>query len=874
MYELLTPLEEPQEQQQRNLIQNPNLHLVFHTDCSTNQNWKSYALYFSATQVKQPGKITRIVSGCKHEEQMDTMIQWHVTHILPLTEDPKKFTMHFTPNYDHKTFLRYGFVNKPHGLLHFLEHYDDNDEDNNEKNKCGCVSSKARKVQRAVNPSLDSENNPVPSEERLEIDPSNGGRNTAKEVTPSLIHNPDDILIVLEADMIFLRSITNDFTPTSVYEPKFVDGSNTDEDGNGASVQHGRPFAAKYNVEAIWKEFNLPYVTGSETTPASELSNEDVAVHYTIGPPYIASMADMYDLTPAWLKAVQTAPDEYKEYIDNMPDESQRQHYQKYNGELYSYIIGAAHTKLPHLTLENLIPTDWTFLENAPFEDICSFAASIPALSFEEVCGTEDSASDNWKCQVLRKMPNILNLSHRPSVSGWWFHQEYFPTDFFSCESPSIGAPSLDEITSLSTVEMKTNAFFICALTEVLQKALQAYKSKHCEIQSSEKINTFTLMELSKEPTQPLKESHPYLTEEQLETVQDAQMQSIAYEDYSGAKEKDHPHKGAIHEDGNLGYVHDTSALRMNPPLFELPEESSVCVDDSEMKVMQKVNVDFSARQERGNPPRPRILCTAYTIESHHDKIAALSETWGQKCDGFMAPSTKTNVSLGTVNILHLGAEDYWNIWQKVRSIWAYIYDNYYNEYDWFHLAGEDQYVIVENLRSYLESDTIRSAVNGGGEPLTDWAQEMQTPIYLGRRMAEHGRLSLLYNHGGPGYTLNKAALKSLVSLFPVCDPKLAHAWEDVLIGFCLQKKNIRAFDTRDFSGAHRYHPLGFGHNYVYLPPNKGEVDWYHLYTIDEPFKVGLDAVSNQSIAFHYVDSNMARRMHAYFYHGYCLQPK
>jgi len=119
-----------------------------------------------------------------------------------------------------------------------------------------------------------------------------------------------------------------------------------------------------------------------------------------------------------------------------------------------------------------------------------------------------------------------------------------------------------------------------------------------------------------------------------------------------------------------------------------------------------------------------------------------------------------------------------------------------------------------------------------------------------------------------------QAALKSLVSLFPVCDPKLAHAWEDVLIGFCLQKKNIRAFDTRDFSGAHRYHPLGFGHNYVYLPPNKGEVDWYHLYTIDEPFKVGLDAVSNQSIAFHYVDSNMARRMHAYFYHGYCLQPK
>jgi hypothetical protein len=42
----------------------PPLHLVFSTDCSLYQQWQSYALYYSAVQVKQGGKITRIVSGC------------------------------------------------------------------------------------------------------------------------------------------------------------------------------------------------------------------------------------------------------------------------------------------------------------------------------------------------------------------------------------------------------------------------------------------------------------------------------------------------------------------------------------------------------------------------------------------------------------------------------------------------------------------------------------------------------------------------------------------------------------------------------------------------------------------------------------------
>ena len=45
-----------------------------------------------------------------------------------------------------------------------------------------------------------------------------------------------------------------------------------------------------------------------------------------------------------------------------------------------------------------------------------------------------------------------------------------------------------------------------------------------------------------------------------------------------------------------------------------------------------------------------------------------------------MVASTKTDRDLGTVNIPHEGPEEYNNIYQKVRSMWSYVYDNYYEK--------------------------------------------------------------------------------------------------------------------------------------------------------------------------------------------------
>jgi len=120
---------------------------------------------------------------------------------------------------------------------------------------------------------------------------------------------------------------------------------------------------------------------------------------------------------------------------------------------------------------------------------------------------------------------------------------------------------------------------------------------------------------------------------------------------------------------------------------------------------------------------KPRIMCITYTMaKSHNTAIKALKETWAYKCDGFIVMSTETDPSIPAVDIEHEGPEEYNNIWQKMRSIWMYIYKHHYEDYDWFYLGGDDVFPIIENMRLYLQSEEIRHAT-----------ADNTIPIFLGR---------------------------------------------------------------------------------------------------------------------------------------------
>lgn len=198
-----------------------------------------------------------------------------------------------------------------------------------------------------------------------------------------------------------------------------------------------------------------------------------------------------------------------------------------------------------------------------------------------------------------------------------------------------------------------------------------------------------------------------------------------------------------------------------------------------------------------------------------------------------MVASNKTDVSIGTVNILHEGAEEYNNIWQKVRSMWSYIYDNYYEKYDWFHIGGDDLYLIVENLRYYVESEEIKTAANGGIYLPTGMETE-QVPLFLGRRFAYQGDMDEIFNSGGSGYTMNKAALKLLVvDGFANYFQHMKTFSEDTMVARVFKKYNVFPYETKDKNGGERYMPFLPGHHYGYRLPKSSDTDWYAKYSIN-----------------------------------------
>ena len=187
-------------------------------------------------------------------------------------------------------------------------------------------------------------------------------------------------------------------------------------------------------------------------------------------------------------------------------------------------------------------------------------------------------------------------------------------------------------------------------------------------------------------------------------------------------------------------------------------------------------------------------------------------------------------------------------------------------QYDYFHIGGDDLYLIVENLRLYLESEEIQLASNGG-QYLPDGSEDTQIPLFMGRRFAEQGNRERMFISGGSGYTMNKAALKTLVLNLPNCFPNMHTFSEDCMVANCFRKNGIVPYDTKDEAGGERYMPFQPAHHLTYRPPLNKKDDWYSNYSVD--VKWGIDHCAAKSVAFHYIKDDLMKRMYGILYH-YC----
>ena len=100
-----------------------DIHIVVTTGCNGYQNWQSEVLLYSWASIKQPGRITRIVAGCKNDKEIElanrTGIPNNENRILTYFVDD------YTPDEPGKGHP-FHYFNKPFGMNKWL--HDKKDE--------------------------------------------------------------------------------------------------------------------------------------------------------------------------------------------------------------------------------------------------------------------------------------------------------------------------------------------------------------------------------------------------------------------------------------------------------------------------------------------------------------------------------------------------------------------------------------------------------------------------------------------------------------------------------------------------------------------------------------------------------------------------
>lgn len=241
-----------------------------------------------------------------------------------------------------------------------------------------------------------------------------------------------------------------------------------------------------------------------------------------------------------------------------------------------------------------------------------------------------------------------------------------------------------------------------------------------------------------------------------------------------------------------------------------------------------------------------RILCWVMTGPSNHEKKARhVKATWGKRCNVLLFMSSKEDPTLPAVALPVGEGRD--NLWAKTKEAFRYVYEKHFDEADWFLKADDDTYVILENLRYML------------------MPYKASEPLYFGCRFKPFVKQG--YMSGGAGYVLSKESLKRFVEkALPngdICSPKNTGS-EDVEIGKCLERVDVRAMDTRDSHGRGRFFPFVPEHHLIPSPVNKDF--WYWKYIYYES-KQGMDCCSDNAVSFHYVTPNQMYVLEYLIYH-------
>jgi len=226
-----------------------DVHFVVTTGCSGYQNWQSETLLYSWSKVKQPGRFTRIIAGCKTDAEKlkanTTAIPNHDNRIL----------FYFVPDYSpDKDDMSNGgrpfwYFNKPYGFHKWL---------------------------------FDANN---------------------------FIY--ESVLVLIDPDMIILKPFLFHIQAEAERIAQELALTTSEKDGQGQPrvrdlwVRRGHPVSQKYGIGAKWVRGNWSGFCDEAEYKDSDCRSKNerfVWDKYSVGPPYMMHTEDWKLVAPKWIE--------------------------------------------------------------------------------------------------------------------------------------------------------------------------------------------------------------------------------------------------------------------------------------------------------------------------------------------------------------------------------------------------------------------------------------------------------------------------------------------------------------------------------------------------------------------------------------------
>ncbi|EGZ22312.1 hypothetical protein PHYSODRAFT_557956 [Phytophthora sojae] len=291
---------------------------------------------------------------------------------------------------------------------------------------------------------------------------------------------------------------------------------------------------------------------------------------------------------------------------------------------------------------------------------------------------------------------------------------------------------------------------------------------------------------------------------------------------------------------------------------------------------------------------KTRVLCWVNTYHANHAKrLHAIKRTWGRKCDKLVFMSDEEDLSVPTVHIVAPPLHE--TLWQKHREIVRLLVREYSEQhFDWVFKCDDDTFLLMENLKTYLDSPQIRAipeeepALLGHRMTLQWWEMqrlfepfEEHNPDHVAAMLKVRDETrkdgGLIYTPGGGGYAMNWAYLKKLEAAFdePFCLPNEVVP-DDWAISFCMRHYGVVPLDTRDEEKRERFHQ--YDPNDLYTRPHDENAYDHKLFTSIYQennwfsdhngigWQNGKNCCAPDTISFHYVKPPLMDLFYEFYY--------